>query len=354
MHRPRHSLNRTGAALVAAVLLFAASPAPAEVAPSLDAGLTQLAADIVTKSKAKDRNKIAVLPFPNTDGSCSVLSNFLVDKLINSLFQVPDSGQTIVERSQLEALLDELEMGDKGLLDASTTQKLGSIHGVQALVLGSITPSTNQIEVTARLVATDTGAVFASASTTFPRTSDISEWLRQPVTSGPNCGTKGKRSAASAGGTAGTLAKPANAFSTGEVQAFKSDGIRLEFQSVRSEGQTATIVMAVVNTTVDQIPFALKDPAPLLKDADGNQLAFYEAKGAILCQDRSGYPCPSEQRRNYFPLIPNKPRIVTMRFRGDRPLSGNEFWLEASIQLLVPNSSPVNIEISIPDLTVTP
>jgi hypothetical protein len=147
MHRPRHSLNRTGAALVAAVLLFAASPAPAEVAPSLDAGLTQLAADIVTKSKAKDRNKIAVLPFPNTDGSCSVLSNFLVDKLINSLFQVPDSGQTIVERSQLEALLDELEMGDKGLLDASTTQKLGSIHGVQALVLGSITPSTSPFKV---------------------------------------------------------------------------------------------------------------------------------------------------------------------------------------------------------------
>jgi len=354
MHRPRLSLHRTGAALLTAALLIAAVPAAGEVAPSLDAGLTQLATDIVAKSKEKDRHKIAVLPFPNTDGSCSVLSNFLVDKLINSLFQVPDSGQTIIERSQLEALLDELEMGEKGLLDASTTQKLGSIHGVQALILGSITPSTNQIDVTARLVATDTGAVFASASTTFPRTSDITEWLRQPVTTGPNCGTKGKRPVGAAGGTAAVQAKISDVANTEGEQVFKVDGLQIESKSVRSEGKITNVVIAVENTTGKQLGFIFTDPTPRLADNDGNQLELFDLRGASQCKYGDWNNCPSLSGRDYFPLIPNKPRIITMRFRGDTRLSGKEYWLRASLGLLFDDKHREFREISIPDLTVTP
>jgi len=375
----RLSIHTAVGLLLAAVLLFVLGSTRAEVAPSLDAGLTQLATDIVAKSKEKDRHKIAVLPFPNTDGTCSVLSNFLVDKLINSLFQVPDSGQTIVERSQLEALLDELEMGEKGLLDASTTQKLGSIHGVQALILGSITPSTNQIDVTARLVATDTGAVFASASTTFPRTSDITEWLRQPVTTGANCGLKGKRVATSAAAVAGAQVQAADSENSDKVQTYTFEEFRFEFKSVRTEGKTATVVMAVANTSNHPSAFILAVPEPILEDGEGNQMKLTDVKGVSRCQEKYSSGCIFTHADDFFPLLPDKQRIVTMRFKGEAPLSGAEFWLRATVQkkilsqleatevqsrhsknrdapeLIVMGSGlAVDIQLSIPDLAITP
>ena len=92
-------------------LVFLFTPALAKNAGSVEDGLKILAEQIVEKSVAADRKTIAVLPFPNSDGSCSVLSTYLVDELILGLFNVPDAPVTIIERSQLEALISEMTIG---------------------------------------------------------------------------------------------------------------------------------------------------------------------------------------------------------------------------------------------------
>jgi hypothetical protein len=56
-----------------------------------------------------------------------VLSTYVVDELILSLFSVPDAKLDIVERSQLEALISELQIGEGGLLNPETTKKLGNM-----------------------------------------------------------------------------------------------------------------------------------------------------------------------------------------------------------------------------------
>jgi len=125
-------------------------PAAAQVAGPVEQGLAQLASQIVVKSKAAGKAAIAVLPFPNADGSCSVLSNFIADELIQSLFSVPGSSLEIVERSQLETVIKELKLGASGLLNPETTKKLGSQSGVSALTVGTITVIGDTVRINAR------------------------------------------------------------------------------------------------------------------------------------------------------------------------------------------------------------
>src|SRR3954469_9379319 len=109
-----------------ALIAFLAHPARAQVAGSVEQGLAQLAQQIVTKLKAANKTALAVLPFPNADGTCSVLSTFIADELIQSLLNVPGSGLEIVERWQLQAVLDQLKLGGSELLDPETTKKVGN------------------------------------------------------------------------------------------------------------------------------------------------------------------------------------------------------------------------------------
>jgi len=86
--------------------LFLSFPTSAQIGGPVETGLAQLAQQIVSKSAAAGKTAIAVLPFPNSDGTCSVLSNFIADELIQNLFSVPNSQLEIVERTQLEAVIN--------------------------------------------------------------------------------------------------------------------------------------------------------------------------------------------------------------------------------------------------------
>ncbi len=134
------------------------------VSGSIESGLQDLAQTIVAKSNQNDADVIAVLPFPNSDGSCSVLSTYLADELIQSLFTVAGAKLKIIERSQLDALLREIKIGDGGLLNPTTTQKLGTLSGVKALALGTVAVVGDHIRINARLISTANGQTVSAAA----------------------------------------------------------------------------------------------------------------------------------------------------------------------------------------------
>jgi TolB-like protein len=180
-----------GLAAALALGLLAARPTVAQVAGPVEAGLAQLAKQIVAKSQAAGKTAIAVLPFPNADGSCSVLSNFIADELIQSLFNVPDSRLQIVERAQLDIVINELRLGVSGLLNPETTKRLGNQSGVGALTVGTITVIGDTVRINARLIATDSGMAISAAAVDIPKVAAVSELLKQPVTTGPTCASPG-------------------------------------------------------------------------------------------------------------------------------------------------------------------
>jgi TolB-like protein len=148
-------------------------------AQTVEEGIGELAEQIVARSADAGKSSIAISSFPHLDDSCSELSNFLADELVLSLFNVPESSLSIVERSQLEQIFAEIELSMSGAVDANTTQRLGRVHGVEALLVGSIATIADNLRVNARLIDTETAQVFSAAAVNIPRTATIKELMQR-------------------------------------------------------------------------------------------------------------------------------------------------------------------------------
>lgn len=143
-------------------------------------------------AQVQDRPRIAVLDFEfaSTGITSSALSWYgslgpsqgVSDMLTTKLVQ--DGYYTVVERSRIEAILAEQNLGESGRIDASTAAQIGRILGVDAVVIGSITRfnleegrsgtsvlgvsvggrrGTAEVQLTARLVSTTTAEILAVA-----------------------------------------------------------------------------------------------------------------------------------------------------------------------------------------------
>ncbi|MBK8638393.1 MAG: hypothetical protein IPN92_08930 [Chromatiaceae bacterium] len=312
----------------AMILVFAGAPAGAEVAGSVDAGLQDLAAQIVQKSTAADRTKIAILPFPNADKTCSVLSTYIVDELTLALFSVPASKLTIVERAQLESLINELTIGEGGLLNPETTKELGKISGVQALAVGTITVIGDTLRINSRLVATDTGETISAAAVNVPKTNAIHELLGQRTPCGTLIGgtSNGVGTGSSSGTTmpgrkGGTPPMPMPVLSGSQ---FTTGDLTFSVQSAsRSEDKKAVnISFMVINGGSEPLDAMFLGPQALLSDSQGNSALATHVTGMGVCVIeghgdgwQTDLPrCWDRAGGNMTTLMPQGQNLVLMRF----------------------------------------
>ncbi len=78
-----------------------------------------------------------------------------------------------VERSRLDAIMGEFELGELGVLDPETIQKIGRLLGAQALYYGAfIVPVGKMMRLDARLVRVETGEILTSEEGTAKNISD--------------------------------------------------------------------------------------------------------------------------------------------------------------------------------------
>ncbi len=131
-----------------------------------------------------NRLSIAILPFESRNISGELAKMDLLDKLITWFKET--NRFDVVERSQLEKVLKEQQLGLSGVIDASTAVKVGKTIGVDAVVLGSWTRSQTAVSVDARLVDTETAAVITakeaiSERTTLPRISMMLDRLVKDI-----------------------------------------------------------------------------------------------------------------------------------------------------------------------------
>lgn len=100
---------------------------------------------------------VAVLYFDNQGNpELQALSVGLSQMLTTDLQQ---ADVLVVERQQLQAVLDELELGHDGIADPSTAARVGKLIGARYLVLGSYFSLMDTLRVDVRLVETETGRI---------------------------------------------------------------------------------------------------------------------------------------------------------------------------------------------------
>ena len=100
--------------------------------------------NLLIAQNSEEKPRIAVIDFDfSSVGSRDLLSlipggaDGVADLLVTGLVQ---SGEyTVVERSEIETILAEQNLGASGRVDASTAAEIGRILGVNAVIIGSVT-----------------------------------------------------------------------------------------------------------------------------------------------------------------------------------------------------------------------
>lgn len=124
--------------------------------------------------------KIAVLEFPYTDGRKSEGSIIIQERLTTSLAQ--NKKITLIERSLLQKVMEELNLQTTGAIDDETTKKLGKVLGADAIVTGTLNDvKKEKVEINARIVQTETAKILSAGKAVIEKTWKDTSVTAQPV-----------------------------------------------------------------------------------------------------------------------------------------------------------------------------
>jgi TolB-like protein len=156
--------NMKKIALTVALLLVWGSVSPGTYAQgSLGQRVSELSGQIAGKMSAKQKTTIAVAEFTDLQGNVTDFGRFLAEELITRLYETEKF--KVIERQLLNKVITEQKLSLTGMIDPASAKQLGKLLGVDAIVSGTITTLAQNLKVNARLISTETGEIFAVAST---------------------------------------------------------------------------------------------------------------------------------------------------------------------------------------------
>ncbi|MCK4827900.1 hypothetical protein KA005_69870, partial [bacterium] len=110
----------------------------------------------------KDRINIGIKEFTNATQQQDL------EKTITEIFITAfgkSAAFNVIERQQLEKVLDEFELSQSGIIDTSTAKEIGQLTGVEAIVTGTVSQMGNNQRVDARVIDISTGRVVIAERT---------------------------------------------------------------------------------------------------------------------------------------------------------------------------------------------
>ena len=155
---------------------------PTLAAENLDRAVHSLATQVIDQYPADaPPMRIAVTAFLASDRKTTQFTNFLLTALTGEMVAQAGGKFRVIERQQLEAALSEIEMQNVPIFAGESARDLGRFLGVDALVIGNITPLTDTVRLNARLIKVDTVETIAQARDWIPRIPTIDKQLAAEV-----------------------------------------------------------------------------------------------------------------------------------------------------------------------------
>lgn len=206
----------------------------AHTALAYEKEIKALSATMVEKVAKSGKKNVAVVDFMDLQGNTTELGRFLAEEISAELVDNA-KGFEIVDRANLRSILTEHKFSMSGLVDPKTVKALGKIAGVDAIVTGTVTPFGDSVRVSAKIIATDTAKVIASAKTDIAKTKAIEELLSKGIdTSSTTIG--------------GSVLKPAQ---KGQMQV-EAENFQFQLYKCMSSGQIVTCDFMVTNKAADR------------------------------------------------------------------------------------------------------
>lgn len=316
----------------------------AEAASSVDESLDEIAGQIVERTRTDGTATIGISTFTHSDGTCSDLSNYVSEFVVDSLFNAGEGKIDIIERSQLSAIFREMELVFDGTIAPDAAKRLGEIEGVDALVTGSLIQFGEQVKVQARMIGTQDGRLFATARSEFPSVGSVAEMMATRSRSA--CGF-----AEASGGEAATTQVVVVESGSGQASVqqqslaepsrrYSSDVYEAEVSSLiysKSKGE-ATFAMRFKNTTENTIALSYLPKSISIADGQGG---FMEPKGnwsGLRTCYGEGYLqyCNSSDPKYATVLPPGKVAQLNFQVVGDKDIETPRFTLALEL-VVTPN-----------------
>jgi hypothetical protein len=117
----------------------------------------------VAPAAASEPLATAILDFQSSDPATNPQSGELGTLLEADMSASPHA--TLVERADVEKLLNEQELGVSGLVNADSAAKIGSLTGAQVLVTGRLFAVGDQYMIVAKIISTETSRVYGVTAT---------------------------------------------------------------------------------------------------------------------------------------------------------------------------------------------
>lgn len=231
--------------------------------------------------------RLAVSQFPYNQQS-NQLTGHLQQKLSTALTQ---KGMQVVERGQLEKVLQEQKLGYSGLVNLDSAKKVGQLLGAEAIILGSIGDLGDNLTVDARLVDLESGDSMAAVDSTMTKTQQVAQMLEK------------NNETYSSGGIS---ASPADGKKNkGAYPSHRDESLLVEIIGfMKDEENNLTLELKLTNKTGETRRFGFRENTYL---RDENLDEYWIGK------------------REEIELQPNISRKITLSFRNSKQTIGSVF-----------------------------
>ncbi len=147
-------------------------------AESVDEAVEQIAQKFVAAQAGNETSKrVAVTAFVSSNRQTTQLTNLMMIALTGKMVQHGPGVFRVIERAQLENALREIQLSEVDLFNPSSAKEFGNFLGVDALVVGEITPLSDRVRIDSRLIDVETIETLEVASVWVPLTPTVQRQL---------------------------------------------------------------------------------------------------------------------------------------------------------------------------------
>lgn len=247
------SINRKALALIMSMLFL---PGVVLTQGGLNQRIDELSQQIATEMAEQQKTTIAVIEFTDLQGNVTDLGRFIAEELITRLFQTKQF--KVIERQLLNKVLSEQDLSLTGIIDPTSAKALEKILGVDAIASGTITDLAQSLRVNARLISTETGEIFAVASTEIFKDESVMMLLA--------VATKPTRASSPMAAAVPATSSPS------EVRKTTAKEFVFELKEVKRSGTTLSFQMLITNAGQDR-RITLYSQGTRIFDESGNEYA---------------------------------------------------------------------------------
>ncbi|MEO1138875.1 MAG: FlgO family outer membrane protein [Pseudomonadota bacterium] len=298
-------------------------------ASSVDDSLDEIAGQIVERTRTDGNATIGISTFTHSDGTCSDLSNYVTEFIVDGLFNAGQGKIDIIERSQLSAIFREMELVFDGTIAPDAAKRLGEIEGVDAVVTGSLIQFGEQVKLQARMISTQDGRLFATARSDFPSVGSVAQMMA--TRSRAACGFSAAAGAADAAATQVVVVDTGGGQTGGQAQSlatpsrvFSSDVYDAEVSSLvysKSKGE-ASFAVRFKNKSDNSISIAYMPNSISVADGSGGFMTYKDNwSGLRSCYAPSRMDlCNGSDPQYATTLAPGKIAQLNFRMQGEKDL----------------------------------